>query len=418
MKFKVLESLDRAAGIKSHGGAIMMSPGQPAFTEHDYNKIAQEGYMKNPFVYSAVSFGGDVFSDVELKLKRRTPEGEEDVEEHPAIDLMKKPNEDQGAASFKKQLYCFIRLAGKSYTHILGPDTGPNARRPQQLVNFVPSHIEPVKGGNELISHFQEQGNPRNRFDKEDIIYIKEFHPTNTANGHPAAMSAARAVDVSNAQLEWNLSVLDNMGMPPLVLKGSWNMDQANQWRDRLEREQQGKYNAGRTLTLPESVSVEKLGFNSKEMDWLEGMKAVSRIIYAVYQVPSELMNDGENKTYSNFEQAIKAMIYHNTLPSWRLVLDAWNHQLLPRWDDDLFFEVDMDSIASLQESMMEKLEKGIKGYESNLATKGEARGMAGLDDDVPDADRTILRSAFIPDDMAASEDVNEDEIIENGQDA
>lgn len=415
MELKVLDTLDRKAGMKAHGGSLVMSPGQPAFTEHNYDKIAKEGYMKNPFVYSALNFSGDVFADVEVKLKRQTNQGEEDVEEHEALELLAGPNEDQGSASFKKELYIFLKLAGKAYTHILSPDTGPNSGRPRQLINWVPSQYEPITGENELIAGFQNK-NTKKRFDKEDVIYIKDFHPTNPADGHPAAMSAARVVDVSNAQLEWNKSILDNRGVPAHVFRGNWNQDQAKKWQRKNEREQSGQFKAGRDLYLPDHVEVTRLGFDTQELDWLNGMKEMKRIIYAIYQVPSELMNDGENKTYSNVENAIKSMIFHNTLPTWRLVLDAWNHQLLPKWEDGLFFEVDMDSIASLQESMIEKIEKGVKAFEGHLTNRGESRKMAGLDDDVSDADRTILRSNFIPMDSDVGDDVDEEELSLNGE--
>src|SRR6056297_119129 len=99
MEFKVLDTLDRKAGMKQQGGSMIMSPSQPAFTDHDYEKIAREGYKRNPFVYSALNFSGDVFADVELSLKRQTTDGTEDIEEHPILDLVNQPNEDQGSAS-------------------------------------------------------------------------------------------------------------------------------------------------------------------------------------------------------------------------------------------------------------------------------------------------------------------------------
>lgn len=417
MEFKITDTLDRKAGIKAHRGSMIASPGQAIFTKQHYNKIAREGYMKNPFVYSAIDFGGDMFCDVELILKRETPDGAVTVDSHKVLELIDEPNEDQGKASFKKELFCYMKLAGKAFTHMLSPDTGRNSGIPQQLINWVPSGVEVIKGENNLIGGFKLTEH-ETEYDKEDVIYIKEFHPLEPHDGHPSAMSAARAVDVSNSQLEWNKSILDNRGVPAHVFRGSWSPEQARKWQAKNERENAGKFKAGRDLYMPDSVEVEKLGFDTQELDWLEGLKEMKRIIYAIYRVPSELLNDGENKTYSNVENAIRSMIFHNTLPAWRMVIDGWNHQLLPKWDEDLYFEVDMDSIASLQESLKEKIERGVMAYEGNLANKGEARGMAGMDDDVEDADKTILRSNFIPEDSDVGEDVDEEEmnLPENGE--
>lgn len=416
MDFKLLDTLDRKAGVKAHRGSVLASPGQAIFTERNYNKIAKEGYMKNPFVYSAVDFGSNTFSNVGLKLEEVQSDGStEEVDEHELLDRLDEPNEDIPGLMFRKEVYSYFKLAGKCFTHKLAPDTGPNAGRPRQLINWVPSGVEVLKGENNLIGGFKltEEGT---EYDKDEIIYIKDFHPLNSADGHPAAMSVARAVDVSNAQLEWNKSILDNRGVPAHVFRGGWSPEQARKWQAKNERENTGKFKAGRDLYMPDSVEVEKLGFDSQELDWLNGLKAMARIIYASYNMPSELFNDGENKTYSNFEQAIKAILIFDTIPTWNIVLSYWNKDLVPDFGDNLRLSIDKDSIEALSDDMMEKTKQAIALYEGNLANKGEARKVANMDDDVEDADRSILRSNFIPDDMGVDEDVDEEELSINGQ--
>lgn len=414
MEFKLLDTLDRKAGLKRHQGSMMMmSPGQPAFTDRNYNKIAKEGYMKNPFVYSAVDFGSNTFSNVGLKLERELSDGStEEIDDHELLDRLENPNDDDPGLMFRKQIYSFFKLSGKCFTHKLSPDTGPNAGKPRQLVNWVPGGVEVLKGDDNLISGYKlkDEGT---EFDKDEVIYIKDFHPTNTANGHPAAISAARAVDVSNAQLEWNKSILDNRGVPAHVFRGSWTQSEAKKWRQKNEREMSGKFKAGRDMYLPDSVDVDRLGFDTQELDWLGGLKAMARIIYASYNMPSELFNDGENKTYSNFEQAIKAILLFDTIPTWNIVISYWNKDLVPDFeeeDETLKLSVDKDSIEALSDDMMEKTEQAIMMYEGNIANKGEARKVAGMDDDVDDADRTILRSNFIPEGDDVGSDVDEDE--------
>lgn len=418
MEFKLLDTLDRIAGTKAHRGSLLMSPGQPAFTEHKYNKIAREGYMKNPFVYSAINFGSNTFANVGLKLEEeKSDETVEQIKGHELLDLLDSPNEDDPGLMFRKEVYSFFKLSGKCFTHKISPDTGPNAGRPQQLVNWIPSAVSVLQGDNTLIGGFELKDHKR-KYSKDEVIYIKDFHPTETANGHPAAMSVARAVDVSNAQLEWNMSVLNNRGIPAHVFSGSWTHEKAREWRSMNERELSGKFNAGRDMYLPDNVEVERLGFNTQELDWLNGLKAMARIIYASYNMPSELFNDGENKTYSNFEQAIKAILIFDTIPTWNIVLSYWNKDLVGDFGDNLKLSIDKDSIEALADDMMDKTKQALMMYEGNLANKGEARQVAGMDDDVPDAERTILRSTFIPEGDNVDEDVDEEEIelTENGE--
>jgi len=424
MEWKILDSLDRQAGVKAHGAASMMHlPGQPSFTEHDYIKIAKEGYMKNSAVYSAVNFGAKVFASVDVQLFDTAGGQKQELKDNPLLDLISRPNEDTGRASFMKQKYSFFKLAGKDYTRMLWPDSGPNAGVPQQLVSYLPSNVTPLQGDDNLIGGFELKNHNQKRLDKEEVIYVNDFHPTNIADGHPAAMSVARAVDVTNMMLEWNMSVLENSGMPAHLFKGGWTQEQAKKWRQQNERETTGPARAGRDLYLPDHVDAERLGMDSRELDWINGLINLYRMIYAAYGLPAELFNDSEAKTYSNFESAIKAIILFDTIPVWRIFLDEWNYKLVPRFGDSLELDINKEFIEAITQEMMDKISKGIEMYQSEFASRGEAREFAGFDQgDEPD--RTVLRSSFIPTDLADTAppdlDVNPDdiEVTTNGEDA
>ena len=179
--------------------SMLKMPGQASFTEHDYKKIAEEGYMKNAAVYSAVNFGAKVFSGVGLQLFDLSGDEKEEVTTHDLLELINRPNEDTGKASFLKQKYSFFKLAGKDYTRMLWPDTGDNAGKPRQLVSYLPSNIVPQQGNDNLIGGFELKNHgDQKSLPKEEVIYVNDFHPTNLSDGHPAAMSVSRAVDVTN----------------------------------------------------------------------------------------------------------------------------------------------------------------------------------------------------------------------------
>lgn len=370
-------------------GGYVNSPGTAVFTDRVYDKIVREAYNKNPFYYSAANLTADIFSDVDVVVEVNG----EKVDDHRAYEVFDRPNDDQGGASFKRESILYYIMSGKCFTQIA---TSSDNKR-VMLKNIAPKYVTVMSGGkfNPIGSFKVKTDGSDVPIAKEDMIYVKDFHPDKATDAHAPIMSAATTVDLNNAMAEWNLSILQNRGVPAYVYSGFSSSDEARQNREVNERNQNGFRNAGKDLYLSGNLKVEKLGFTAQEMDWLKGYQETGKNILMPLNVPPELLGVGK-ATYANFETAIKALVHFSIMPKWKIFIDAYNLSLAPKFGENVRFSIDENSISALQENMKDRISSAKEAFHSGLSNRGQAQDIAGVPRDGND-DLTIIPTNTIP---------------------
>ena len=90
------------------------SVGRSMFTQDfEYSMVnlqayAKEGYAQNPTIYSCISLIADAFGSVPLQVKVN----DEVQESHPLLDLLERPNPDEGGNEFRTAAASWITLTG------------------------------------------------------------------------------------------------------------------------------------------------------------------------------------------------------------------------------------------------------------------------------------------------------------------
>ena len=84
---------------------------QPIWTPRDYAAFAREGFMGNAIVYRCVRMTAETAASVPLLLYR----GEEEIPDHPLLDLINRPNPIQVGPEFLEALFGHLLVAGNSY---------------------------------------------------------------------------------------------------------------------------------------------------------------------------------------------------------------------------------------------------------------------------------------------------------------
>ena len=77
---------------------------------YDYRKIAKEGYQENAIVYRCINEIANNASRVNINLFR----GDQEVDNHPLLDLLYNPNPVQGQVEFFTSLYSYLLISGNS----------------------------------------------------------------------------------------------------------------------------------------------------------------------------------------------------------------------------------------------------------------------------------------------------------------
>lgn len=383
--------------------ASMWSSGSPVYTSRSFEALAREGFENNGYVFRAISIIAQACAGIPWLLYRdkgnqgagaRRRGGKvstTELDEHPLLDLLAHPHGVDtitGTGSLIEQLVSYYVLSGNSYLTALRPTTrkGP----PQELWVQQPGRMRviPASDGTVAAYRYTVSGKYQD-FAPEDVLHWKSFNPTDDWYGLSPVGVAGRIVDQMNSANDWNTALLQNMAKPGGFLVAQGNLP--DNVYERLQLELKAQYgaakNAGRPHLLEGGLDWKQVGLAPSDMDWLEGKKTNVREIAVILGVPSELLGDSTNKTYSNYQEARRSFYAETVLPLMDVLRDLLNAWLVPMYGENgLRLDYDRDDIEALQEDRDAMHARARENYASGLITLNEARDMIGKDA-LPDGD-------------------------------
>src|ERR1700741_1652591 len=96
--------------------AALEGGGRARWTPRAYTALAREGYARNAIVYRAVRLIAESVGALSFVLY----EGTAERDEHPLLDLVRRPNPRQDGASFLENVASHLLLAGNAYIEAVG----------------------------------------------------------------------------------------------------------------------------------------------------------------------------------------------------------------------------------------------------------------------------------------------------------
>jgi HK97 family phage portal protein len=328
------------------------SLGKPVWTPKRYDKLAEEGFAKNVIVYRSVNLIAQGAASVPWRLYK----GDEQIYEHPVLDLLRHPSPTQGGAAFIEAVLAFKLLAGNSYVEAVRGAQGV----PVELYPLRPDRVKIIPGSAGVPRAYEYSVNSRSRVipvngvsGEADILHLKSFHPLNDWYGMSPVETAAGAIDQHNAVSSHNLALLQNGGRPSGALKISSDMnlseDQRRSLRDDVRSVYEGALNAGRLMVLEGDFEWQEMGLSPKDLDFIAGKNLSAREIAQAYGVPPMLVGVPGDATFANYREARYHLWEDTIIPLLDHMCDEFNHWLLPKFDeDDLYLDFDIESIPAL----------------------------------------------------------------------
>jgi len=376
--------------------------GTPIWTPRDYGNLTRAGYQYCSTVFACVSKIAKGGSRIAWTLgKKQRGGGMGEIEEHPLLKLLAKPNEFEGGSRFSEKVLSYLLLAGNSYVlKVHGVQSMP----PPFLYSLRPDRMTAVAGNWKApIARYEySTGIAPEKFEARDILHLREFHPTNDFYGLSRLEVAARAIDISNKSMEWNKKLLDNDMRPPGIVKLNPALmeEQFREFVTKFNEQYAGYSNAGSVPIFNAGVEWQSTSMSPKDLDWTTGQKEIMRQICTIFDVCSQLLGDTENTTYSNMQEARKALYMEAILPLMDLYRDELNAWLVPLYDDGLYLDYDRDAIEALQEERAQKYAYLNASYFLSINEKRIAVG----EDEVEGGDVILVPIGMIPLEQATAE--------------
>ncbi len=377
--------------------------GMPAHTEARYDQFAREAYKKNVTAYQAINKVADGVANIPICLYKH--DGTEvDDPKHPLLVLLRRPSPGVSGAAFRRNWAGFFQIAGNAYMAGVGPGLGEAASKigpgkpPLELHLQRPDRMKIVPGDLGIAEYRYEHAGVIKKWAVDEIdgssaiLHTKAFNPTDELYGMSPIQAATYALDQNNAGAEWNYNLVANSGSPSGMIstEGSLSEQQFQRLKDEITAKVSGPKNAGRVMVGEGGLKWEAMGFSPKDMDWIAGQQSTAREICLAFKVPPLLLNIGGDSTFDNYAEANVALYRDAVIPLAKMLIEEWNHWLVPMFGDDLELRLNLDEVEALEPV---RAAKWTSVLSATWLTTNEKREATGYDllEDVPNADEVLV---------------------------
>ena len=371
-------------------------------TPREYDRLADEGFTKNSVVFRCVNLISEEAAAIPWQLFQGKGQNRTQIEDHPLLTLLEKPNIMSAGSAFFRAIYAFRLLSGNSYVEAVTTSRrGVGTETPTELWVHRPDRMKVKPGPRGIPEAYVYDSNgskvvwPVNEFTGQSLLmHSKNFHPLNDWYGMSALEAAAFEVDQHNAAGQWNFSLLKNSARPSgafVYMPGKDGIimtlgdEEFSRLRAQIDEMAAGEYNAGRPVILEGGLDWRQIALTPTDMDWLKGRDMSARDIAMAYDVPPQLVGIEGSQTYANFEQAILSLYDSAVLPLVDSYKDDLNMWLSPMFGDDIFLDFDKDQIEALQPRRQKKWENVSQADFLTINEKRDALGFDKIEDPLAD---------------------------------
>ncbi|UOM33823.1 phage portal protein [Acuticoccus sp. I52.16.1] len=349
--------------------------GRPVWTPRDYASLAQEGFAKNPVVFRSVRMIAEAAASAPWLLY----EGEREIEAHPFLDMLRRPNPAQSGVSLMETVYGHLMVAGNAYLEVVSLDGVP-----RELFALRPDRMKVVAGPDGWPQAFEYAVAGRTvRFAQEGdvppVLHLSLFHPLNDHYGFAPIEAAQISLDIHNASGAWSKALLDNAARPSGALvyngEGPLNDEQFERLKTELEEGYTGARNAGRPLLLEGGLDWKTMAMSPRDMDFIEAKNQAAREIALAFGVPPMLLGIPGDNTYANYREANRAFWRQTVLPLVNRTVQAMGNWLGLAYGPDLRLAFDPDGVEALS---VERDALWDRVAASDFLTRDEKRAAVG----------------------------------------
>lgn len=377
--------------------------GSAAWTAREYSRMAVQGYQWNSDVYACVSLiaaagkqvkwwdgagnSKSITAPAELcKAIGKDPDKlicSDDTARAKHIKASANPRASialltkAGGAGFIDFWLSYLLLSGNTFVEIDRAGSRlPSMiylQRPDRVSAVIrqPSEATRQMSESELVEKWRVTAYGQSRaVPYADMLHSKMFNPTDDILGMSPLEAAMLRVDAQNEGFTLIKRMLQR-GFSPGWIEAAkdsmWDEPQVAQLKERVKSSKQ----AGEELFL-ENATWHQMGFTPTDSGVTDQQILSKRDIASVFHVPSQLIGDATAQTYSNYQEARRALYMEGVIPLLTQFRDDWNQTIGRELNSPLDF--DKDSFDAITAARQEATERVVKLFTSGLITQPEGR--------------------------------------------
>ena len=339
-------------------------------------------YATSVSIYSAIKLRADAMARAPLAVLRPAPaaSGTASVPTrvpvdpgHPAQRLLDHVNPWHTRGDLWRATEINLCLWGSSFWALERDDSGSFEIWPlrSDRVRVLPEKHRHVKG-------FVYMGtNGPVPYTPDEIVWMRYYNPLEPFAGLSPLAPVRLSVDSGLDALRFNRNFFKNSAQPDFIFTADDTLTDAeienfyHRWEDRY----QGPAKAHRPAIASFIKDVKTLGFNHREMEFLQGLRWSLEDVSRTYGVPLPLLSDYQQATFANITTAEKLFWRNTIVPEMRFLEEHLNSELLPRLGyGALTAEFDLSAIEAMTEDETERVEREVKLLDRGVLTINEVR--------------------------------------------
>lgn len=218
-----------------------------------------------------------------------------------------------------------------------------------------------IPTGYQLYLQFLQQFTPN------EILHDKYVNPNwnivgQQLYGLSPLQAAARVLTRSNEGKQAAVSNYQNGGPKGILFVADDRYDPLMSVREAVDIKKtlsrnQGSTNVNQVETSGYKVDYVPLGLSPVDLDLLNAENMDLRALCNIYGVPSQLLNDPDNKSYNNQKEGEKALTIRCALPMLQSIRDQFNRKFMREWGNQkTIIDFDPTVYSELQEDKSQQM--------------------------------------------------------------
>jgi HK97 family phage portal protein len=338
-----------------------------------YDLTSGQGYTSGEYAKSAWAFRCMQIRATELAaLPWRIVRNGEVVERHEVLDWLTGFGPESNFTSALSATEIDLLLKGAGYW----------LKDVDRLTRLNPNTIK-VKRDRVGIQGFIQTiaGVAPQTFAREDVVYFREFHPTDDLGPGVPIMSVVKTAVLAEYEASrYVQAFFENDAMPGLLLSTERDVqkkfidDLLTWWVEKFSG--RGKHH--KVAFMDKGFEAKILTSNLREMALKDVRDQARRDICAGFGVPMILAGSMDEATYANAQEARKHLLIDVVIPRSRYYADVINEELVAPIDPSVKFEFATEELSILQEDTNAKAERLGKLFDQQIISAEFVRAELG----------------------------------------
>lgn len=367
----IADTLRKLIGYRLSGGAFTEMTIPAGWNYQAY----LEAYGQVGWLFGAVSLISNAVASSEWSLYTNKNGQQEEIDEHPLIDLWDHVNPFQTRYQFLLLLETYVELVGEVFIVLNFNGLGI----PGEMWLAPPAYMKIIPSVDKYISHYEfERGGNKLVLQIPEVIHIYNPNPANPYRGIGAAKSIATDLDSELHAAKYQNKLFYNDATPRLFLEfpSIPPKEERARLRDEFMETHQGWRNAYKPAFLWGGVKANSISMTSRDMDFANLRKASMEIILAAYHIPKSLIGASEVGSRARAEADEYIFSKYTIKPALQRIREALNEQLCPLFDENLKFGY----ADPVPEDVKTIRNQNREDFKSGIITREEARLAIGMD--------------------------------------